>query len=323
MPPFVEDMEEMMNEPPMTNIGTDLFDNFANFDDDEEPLDSGPILPDIMKEELAQTVVSIEDEMNGNSHDSDDDNEDGADEDLENGHAAEAAVDVPTPAKSKKAASAKKAGRPPKGASRVSIPAKTPNSAKTKAAGGRKRKVEEGAEEPVAKRPSHGRATAAAAMEGIKEASKKRPRAAPGTVKKEAPKSGRGRPGRKPKVEQDGPAAEEYEIEDILDSGMDHDTKQVLFLVKWKGYGDEANTWEPKTNLTHAKELVKEFETAKKKEEKAEKAAKKGTTAAKKPAPAKPAPRKAAAKAPVKKTAAKAAPGRPGRPGRRGRPKKT
>lgn len=136
----------------------------------------------------------------------------------------------------------------------------------------------------------------------------------------QAPKSGRGRPGRKPKAEKDEPAAEEYEVEDILDSGMDYDTKQVLFLVKWKGYGDKDNTWEPKTNLTHAKELVREFETAKKKEEKAAKAAKKGTTSAKKPAPAKTA-RKAAAKAPVKKTAAKAAPGRPGRPGRRGRPK--
>lgn len=133
----------------------------------------------------------------------------------------------------------------------------------------------------------------------------------------QAPKSGRGRPGRKPKVEKDEPAAEEYEVEDIVDSGMDHGTKQVLFLVKWKGYGDKDNTWEPKTNLTHAKELVKEFETAKKKE-KAAKTATKGTSSAKKPAPAKTAPRKAAAKAPVKKAAAKAA---PGRPGRRGRPR--
>ena len=55
-----------MNDPPMTNIGTDLFDNFGSFDDDEEPLDSGPVIPDIMKEEVAQTVVSIENEMDGN-----------------------------------------------------------------------------------------------------------------------------------------------------------------------------------------------------------------------------------------------------------------
>lgn len=314
-------MEEMMAEPPMTNIGTDLLHNFGNFDDDEEPLDSGPVIPDIMKEEITQTVVSIENEINGDNEDSfDDDNDEDADEDLENGHASESAApealfNVPTPATSERVASAKEAGRASKSASRVPTPAKTPNSAKAKATVGRKRKLDEDAEELAAKRPSHGRATAAAAKEGIKQASKRRPRAAPGTVKNEVPKSGRGRPGRKPKVEKDEPAAEEYEVEDILDSGMDYDTKQVLFLVRWKGYGEESNTWEPKTNLTHAKELVKEFEAAKKKDEKA---AKKGTTSAKKPAPAKKAPRKAAAKAPVKKAATKA---RPGRPARRGRPR--
>lgn len=99
---------------------------------------------------------------------------------------------------------------------------------------------------------------------------------------------------------------------------MDYDTKQVLFLVKWKGYGEEDNTWEPRTNLTHAKELLKEYEAAKKKEEKA---TKKATASAKKPAPAKKAPAKSAAKASAKKTAGKVAPGRPGRPARRGRPK--
>jgi len=179
-----------MDDVPVTNIGTDIFDNFGNFDDDEEPLDSGPIIPEIMKEEVAQTVVSIENEVDDNNDDSSDDNDEDADEDLENGHATEsvapeALMDVPTPASAKKAASAKKIGRASKGASRVSTPAKTPSSAKAKATGGRKRKVEVDAEEPAAKRPSHGRATAAAAREGIKEASKKRPRAAPGTVKKE------------------------------------------------------------------------------------------------------------------------------------------
>lgn len=85
-------------------------------------------------------------------------------------------MDVPAPV------SAKKSGRASKGPSRVSTPAKAPKSAK--AAGGRKRKAEEEeADEPAAKRPGRGRATAAAAREGIKEASKKRARAAPGTVK--------------------------------------------------------------------------------------------------------------------------------------------
>lgn len=94
-------------------------------------------------------------------------------------------MDVPAPT------SAKKAGRASKGPSRVATPAKTPKSVKAtptkansaKAAGGRKRKAEDDADEPAAKRSGRGRATAAAAREGIKEASKKRARAAPGTVK--------------------------------------------------------------------------------------------------------------------------------------------
>lgn len=137
----------------------------------------------------------------------------------------------------------------------------------------------------------------------------------------QAPKPGRGRPGRKPKVEKEEPAAEEYEVEEILDSGMDAKTKQVMFLVKWKGYAEDDNTWEPKTNLAHAKELLNDYEATKTEEEKT---AKKGTATTKKPAPAKKAPAKAAAKAPVKKAAGKAAAGRPGRPrgpGRPGRPK--
>lgn len=172
-----------MDDVPFPNIGTDLFDdNFGNFDDDEEPLDSGPVIPDILKEEVAQTVVRIENEdEEGGNDDSDSASDDGdADADLENGRATESAapeapMDVPAPI------SAKKAGRASKGPSRVFTPAKTPKSAKT--AGGRKRKAEEDADEPAAKRPGRGRATAAAAREGIKEASKKRARAAPGTVK--------------------------------------------------------------------------------------------------------------------------------------------
>lgn len=173
----------LRDDVPFPNIGTDLFDdNFANLDDDEEPLDSGPVIPDILKEDVAQTVVRMDNEDEEGEGDDSDDGD--ADADLENGRAAgsaapEAPMDVPAPV------SAKKGGRPSKGSSRVSTPAKTP--AKTpksaKAAGGRKRKAEESADEPAAKRSGRGRATAAAAREGIKEASKKRPRATPGTVK--------------------------------------------------------------------------------------------------------------------------------------------
>lgn len=129
-----------------------------------------------MKEEVAQTVVRMDNEDEDDDNDEEDD-----DADLENGRVTESPVpeapmDVPAPV------SAKKAGRPSKGASRVSTPAKTPKSA-TKAVRGRKRKAEEDAEEPAAKRSGRGRATAAAAREGIKEASKKRARAPNGTAK--------------------------------------------------------------------------------------------------------------------------------------------
>lgn len=53
---------------------------------------------------------------------------------------------------------------------------------------------------------------------------------------------------------------EEFEVEAILESGIDSDTREHMFLVKWKGYGDDENTWEPKKNLAHATDLIKAFE---------------------------------------------------------------
>ena len=48
---------------------------------------------------------------------------------------------------------------------------------------------------------------------------------------------------------------QEYEVETILD--FDKNTNR--YLIKWKDYEDEENTWEPANNLGHAREKVKEF----------------------------------------------------------------
>lgn len=49
----------------------------------------------------------------------------------------------------------------------------------------------------------------------------------------------------------------EFEVEAILDKkrvrGMDK------YLVKWKGYDEHENTWEPLENLENASERLREF----------------------------------------------------------------
>jgi hypothetical protein len=50
---------------------------------------------------------------------------------------------------------------------------------------------------------------------------------------------------------------EEYEVEEIVDSERHQDG--WYYRVKWKGYGPESNTWEPKANLEHAKDILKKY----------------------------------------------------------------
>lgn len=117
----------------------------------------------------------IVDRLNNNS---DDDDQNGTADDLDESTSMDE-NDAPAPV------SAKKRGRPSLSASRTSTPAKTPKSAKSgatsAASSGRKRKAVDSADEPPVKRS--GRATAAAAQDAIKEASKKRARALTGTAK--------------------------------------------------------------------------------------------------------------------------------------------
>lgn len=69
-------------------------------------------------------------------------------------------------------------------------------------------------------------------------------------------------PGR-PGGTRPGPAIvndeEEYEVESILDS--DKIDNEVHYLVKWIGYPNDENTWEPLAALENAAEYVDEYHT--------------------------------------------------------------
>lgn len=49
----------------------------------------------------------------------------------------------------------------------------------------------------------------------------------------------------------------EYEVEKVLNSRLRYGHLQ--YLVKWKGYTIEHNMWEPESNLTNFKTLIKDF----------------------------------------------------------------
>ncbi|QRW24057.1 Retrotransposable element Tf2 protein [Rhizoctonia solani] len=66
---------------------------------------------------------------------------------------------------------------------------------------------------------------------------------------------------RPPPVTVDG--EEEYEVEGITD--MEERNGKWFFRVKWKGYGSEENTWEPRENLKNAEKILEKFEKEMKK----------------------------------------------------------
>ena len=55
-----------------------------------------------------------------------------------------------------------------------------------------------------------------------------------------------------------------YKIKKILQSRPTRNRKSTQYLVHWKGYTDADRTWIPAKELTHAKELVEQFEATQK-----------------------------------------------------------
>ena len=49
----------------------------------------------------------------------------------------------------------------------------------------------------------------------------------------------------------------EYHVEEVLDSRLRRN--QLQYLVKWQGYTEENNTWEPAANLEHATDAIAAF----------------------------------------------------------------
>ena len=54
---------------------------------------------------------------------------------------------------------------------------------------------------------------------------------------------------------------EEYEVEEVLDSRRYGRWRKLQYLVRWKGWGPEHDSWEAAEDLTNAPDLVKKFYT--------------------------------------------------------------
>jgi hypothetical protein len=60
------------------------------------------------------------------------------------------------------------------------------------------------------------------------------------------------------------PAAEEYEVEKIMGKCYDKSRWQNMWLVRWKNYGPQHDSWQTKKDLRNAPEMLRAFERVQK-----------------------------------------------------------
>ncbi|KAL8393596.1 hypothetical protein RB595_003366 [Gaeumannomyces hyphopodioides] len=305
---------------------------------------------------------------NGGGEDEDDEDEDEDEDDgdivneISPAHVPDEDVDnnaSPAPAPT---TNGRKRGRPSLSAagSRNSTPAKTPSRstlAKTPRTGkssvaskatpsttgakrGRKRKADDGDASGAAPAAKKSRAprTIREEREPTRAVSKRSAAAAAKETfatalnvkitKVEVPATTGKRRGRKPAAAA-AKADQDWEVEEIIDAGViGPNGKPKTYLVKWKGYSADENTWEPRKNLAGCPELLKAFDAQNQPEKASTKKApgrKPGAKAGRKAAAEKPAPavgppeKKEPRKAPTERKLA--VPKKPTKStGRRGRP---
>ena len=62
-------------------------------------------------------------------------------------------------------------------------------------------------------------------------------------------------------IKDDSGTHEEYEVEAIIAKQYNKWRKRTEYLIQWKRYGPEHNTWEPTDHLRNAEDLLRQFES--------------------------------------------------------------
>jgi hypothetical protein len=62
-----------------------------------------------------------------------------------------------------------------------------------------------------------------------------------------------------PDTREHKPESEEYEVEKIVGRRFDKSKKQDVWLVRWKNYGPQFDSWQTRKDLRNAPEMLRAF----------------------------------------------------------------